>query len=101
MCPSPPLQNQGMKWKWRHASAAPVEMMKGSAVVIGDIAYFTHYDGKLCAYSSANQKWKYINKYRFSSGSLAVISGQLTVIGGCGDVEKKATYTNKLFTLLV
>ena len=101
MRPLPLPQNQGMKWNWRYASAAPVEMRRGSAVVNGDIAYFLHYDGKLCSYSSANQKWKYINKYRFSGGSLVVISGQLTAIGGCGDVEKRATYTNKLFTLLV
>ena len=97
----PPPQNMGMKWDWRIGSAAPVEMRRGSAVVNGGMAYFLHYNGKFCSYNSVNQKWKYINKYRFCGGSLAIIGDQLTAIGGCGDAEKKATYTNKLFTLLV
>ena len=103
MLPSPPPQDhlRGMKWNWRRGNAAPIEMRRGSAVVNGDKAYFLHYNGKFCCYSSANQKWKYINKYRFNGGSLAVVSGHLTAIGGCGDAEKKETYTNKLFTILV
>ena len=65
----------------------------------GDVAYFMHWEGEVCSYNSISKKWSQLPKYPYRYGSLAVINGQLTGIGGCGDLFKENTYTDKLLSL--
>ena len=84
---------------WRDGGKGPFSMDKGAAVVNGNIAYIMHCPGKVCSYNSTTRKWRELPKYPYLGGSLAVINGQLTGIGGCENAFKKNTYTNKLLSL--
>ena len=84
---------------WRDGGKAPFLIKKGAAVVDGDVAYFPNYDGKVCSYNSTTKKWSELPSYPYKYSSLAVINGQLTGIGGCENILKKHTYTNKLLSL--
>ena len=83
---------------WRDGGKAPFDMTRGAAVVDGNLAYFMHYCGEVCSYNSTTKKWNVLPKYTYQGGSLAVINGQLTGIGGCEDWLKKNTYTNNLLS---
>ena len=76
-------------------------MVRGAAVVDGNLAYFMHTDGNTCSYDSSSKKWNKYPKYPYARSCLAVINGQLTAIGGCGNIFDKSTYTNKLLSLHV
>ena len=91
-------------WKivrWRNGGKAPFKLTRGAAVVDGSLAYFMHTDGNTCSYDSTSKKWNKCPKYPYNCGFLAVINGQLTAIGGCGDIFVSSTYTNKLLSLHV
>ena len=79
---------------WRNGGTAPFLISSG-AVVDGNVAYFVHYNGKVCSYNSTTTKWSKLRRYPYEYCSLAVINGQLTGIGGCCNV----TSTNKLLSL--
>ena len=81
---------------WRDGGKAPFKMKRGAAVVDRDVAYFMHWEGQTCSYNSTDKKWSELPKYPYQQGSLAVINGQPTAIGGRDD---KFAKTNKLFTL--
>ena len=93
--PHPPKE-QKVTLNWRDGGKAPFEMSRGAAVVDGGVAYFMHWEGQACSYNSTNKKWSELPKYPNRYGSLAVVNGQLTAIGGC-DVTFAST--NKLLTL--
>ena len=88
-----------MTMNWRDGGKAPFRMSRGAAVVNGDVAYFMNWSGDLCFYNSASKQWGKLPKYPYQYGSLAVINGQPTAIGGCTDFCDKKTYTNKLLSL--
>ena len=88
-----------MTMNWRDGGKAPFRMSRGAAVVNGDVAYFMNWSGDLCFYNSASKQWGKLPKYPYQYGSLAVINGQPTAIGGCTDFRDKKTYTNKLLSL--
>ena len=90
----------GILWNSRVGRKAPFGIRRGAAVVNEDVAYFLHYSGQLCSYNSTNMRWKQLNNYHYSGGTLAVINDHLTAIGGCKDAQKKDTYTNRLLILL-
>ena len=81
---------------WRDGGKAPFRMYRGAAVVDRGVAYFMHWEGQTCSYNLTNKKWSELPKYPYKLGSLAVINGQLTAIGGYDDTF---TCTNKLLTL--
>ena len=83
--------------KWRDGGKAPFNIHRGAAVMHEGVAYFMKWDGQ--AYYYCKLKWSKLQKYPYKAGSLAVINGQLTGIGGCKDISKKHTYTNKLLSL--
>ena len=91
-----PHKEQKVTLNWRDGGKAPFEMIRGDAVVHGGVAYFMHLDGQTCFYNSTNKKWSELPKYPYKYGSLAVVNGQLTAIGGSDD---RRTCTNKLLTL--
>ena len=96
--PHPPKE-QKVTLNWRDGGRAPFTMRRGAAVVDGGVAYFMHCEGQTCSYNSTNKKWSELPKYPYRHGeygSLAVVNGQLTAIGGHDDTW---TYTNKLLTL--
>ena len=43
--------------------------------------------------------WSILPRCPYSDGSLAVINGKLTAIGGCENILKQDTYSNKLLSL--
>ena len=78
---------------------ASFKMIRGAAMVDGDMAYFMSRDGEVCSYNVSSEKWNKLLTCPHSGGSLAIINGQLTTIGGCKDFFNKGTYTNKLLSL--
>ena len=93
--PHPPKE-QKVTLNWRDGGKAPFRMNRGAAVVDGGVAYFMHWEGQTCSYNSTNKKWNQLPEYPYRHGSLAVVNGHLTTIGGCDDTY---TCTNKLLTL--
>ena len=89
-------KEQKVTLNWRDGGNSPFVMSRGAAVVDGGVAYFMHWEGLTCSYNSTNKKWSELPKYPYRYGSLAVVNGQLTAIGGRDD---RYTYTNKLLTL--
>ena len=88
-----------MTFNWRDGGKAPFQMMRGTAVVDGDVVYFINVNGEVCSYNVSSKKWSNFPKYPYFYSSLTVINGQLTAIGGCTDTTNKDTYTNKLLSL--
>ena len=85
---------------WRDGGKALFEMLRGAAVVDGNVAYFMKYGcSKVCSYNSTTKKWSELPEYRYEGGTLAVINGQLTGIGGCTEYRFAIEYTNKLLSL--
>ena len=86
---------------WRDGGKAFV-INRGDAVVNSSIAYFMSYSGEIYSYDSASKahwKWTRLSKYPYEGASLAVVCGYLTGIGGCNNMMKENTYTNKLLSL--
>ena len=84
---------------WKDGGKAPARMTRGAAMMDENVAYFMDCSGTLCAYNLASKKWQELPKYPYEYGSLAIIDGALTGIGGCSDVFEQSTYTNKLLSL--
>ena len=91
-----PPEERILTLTWRDGGMAPFSISSG-AVVDGNVAYFVHYNGKVCSYNSTTTKWSKLRRYPYEDCSLAVINGQLTGIGGCDNVN--FTCTNKLLSL--
>jgi hypothetical protein len=94
-----PHRVRKMILNWRDGRKAPFKMNRGAAVVDGDMAYFMHWNGEVCSYNISSKKWNKLPRSPYPYSSLAVINGQLTAIGGCNDLYKEDTYTNKLLSL--
>ena len=96
--PHPPKERK-LTLTWRDGDKVPFKMARGAAVVDGNVAYFMNDSGDVCSYNSTTMRWSLLPKYTYRSSSLAVINGQLTVIGGCKNAYWSNTYTNKLLSL--
>ena len=94
-----PHRARMMLMDWRDGGKAPFAMKRGAAVVDGNVAYFMIYSGEVCSYNSTTRSWSVLQKYPYKHGSLAVIEGQLTAIGGCKNWRIESTFTNKLLGL--
>ena len=70
-------------------------MIRGAAVVDGDVAYFLHRYSCICSYDSCSKIWRELPKCPHVFCSLAVVNGQLTAIGGYVYLAS----TNKLLSL--
>ena len=93
-----PTKERNMILSWRDGGKAPFAMERGAAVVGGNMAYFMNWNGQACSYNSNNGSWSELPKYPYKQGSLAVVNGQLTAIGGCKNISNKQTYSNSLLT---
>ena len=86
-----------IKLKWREGKRAPYQIYRYSvAVVDGNIVY-VGVDGKVNIYSYdvTNDSWSQVPDCIHMNGSMAVINGWLTTVGGyC-----HRTYSNELFSL--
>ena len=94
-----PHRFRKMTLNWRDGGKAPFEIIRGAAVVDGNMAYFMNWDGEVCSYNVSSKKWSKLPECPYNYSSLAIIRGQLTAIGGCKDIFNEDTYTNKLFSL--
>ena len=94
-----PQRVRKMMLNWRHGGKAPFEISRGAAVVDRNMAYFINWSGEVCFYNIYEKKWTKLQNSPYISGSLSVINGQLTAIGGCRNAYSKDTYTNKLLSL--
>ena len=94
-----PQKEKNVTLQWGDGGKALFATSRGAAVVDGSVAYFMHWKGETCSYSITRNKWSELPKYPYENSALAVVNGQLTAIGGCEDLRKKHTYTNKLRSL--
>ena len=70
---------QVMLRKWKDGEKAPIEMKRGAAVVVENVAYFMNWDGQNYSYGKG---WSKLLRCPYDNSSLAVIGGLLTAIGG-------------------
>ena len=79
-----PAKGQLVLGEWRDGGKlkAPFEMARGHAVVMMNVAYFMNFDGKGCLYDSLTKKWSVLPECPHMYGSLVIVQGLLTVIGG-------------------
>ena len=87
--------------KWRDGGKAPSDISRGTAVMNGNVAYFIHPSGGVVSYHISSKTWSQLSNCPFRGCSLAVINGQLTVIGGCTCrvAKNRDTYSNKLLSV--
>ena len=83
---------------WKDGGKAPFVIVRGAAAIGTNVSYYMNWDGKVCSYNSIMNRWIVLPRYPYRYGSLAVVSGQLTAIGGCKDIRDAATYTPNLFS---
>ena len=88
-----------MSLNWKDGGKAPLKIIRGAAVVDGDMAYFISCNGEVCSYNVPTKKWTKLPKCPNMCSSLAVINGQLTAIGGCKNPYKTNTHSNQLLSL--
>ena len=88
-----------MSLNWKDGGKAPLKIIRGAAVVDGDMAYFISCNGEVCSYNVPTKKWTKFPKCPNMCSSLAVINGQLTAIGGCKNPYKTNTHSNQLLSL--
>ena len=86
---------QWVRLNWRDGGKAPSKKNRGAAVVNGNVAYFV--DETCSCYDLSHNKWSELPKCPYRDCTLAVVSGQLTAIGGRENVY---TYKNKLITVI-
>ena len=94
-----PHRIRNTTFNWRDGGKVPSKMTRGAAVVNGNVTYFMHWSGEMCAYNSTSKTWSQLTRCPYKDSRLVIVNGQLTTIGGCKDVLKKDTYTNKLLSL--
>ena len=80
--------------KWRDRGWSPNLMSRGAAVVDGNVAYFMN-DSQICSYNLSTQRWSKLPKYPYLYGSVAIIRGLFTAIGG-----GKGDATDKLLSIV-
>jgi hypothetical protein len=88
-----------MTLNWRDGGKVPFKMIRGAAVVHGNIACFISWNGEVCSYNLTSKKWCKLPKCTYYRGGIAVINDQLITIGGCKAIAKRNTYTNKLLSV--
>ena len=84
--------------RWEEGKKAPDEMRRGSAVVGGNIVYINPWNSQevySCKVSSWDQQWSILPDTEYYDGSLVVIDGTLTSVGG----SMYGTSTNSLLSL--
>jgi hypothetical protein len=72
-------------------------MVRGAAVVDGNMAYFMSWDGQTCCYNLATKTWSQLLLCPCVFSSLAIIRGFLTAIGG----RRGSAVLNELLALRV
>ena len=92
----PPQKRRKIILNWRDGGKAPLELSRGAAVVDGNVAYFMNWNGDLRSYGLSSKSWRKLPKCPYHCCNLAIIKGQLTVIGG---KDSHLECTNKLLSL--
>ena len=77
-----PIRGQLKLGKWKNGGRAPFRMIRGSAVVNGNVAYFMNSKGQICCYNSSTKRWTDFSECPQQLGTLAIIGGLLTTVGG-------------------
>ena len=94
--PPPPQKRRKIILNWRDGGKAPLELSRGAVVVDGNVAYFMNWNGDLRSYGLSSKSWRKLPKCPYHCCNLAIIKGQLTVIGG---KDSHLECTNKLLSL--
>ena len=68
--------------KWRNGGRAPYWMVRGAAVVDGNVAYFISSFGDMFSYNLLTKKWSELPHCPYGCSSLAIVRGLPTAIGG-------------------
>lgn len=94
--PEEEAKDLSMELSWRECEGAPCDMIKGSAVVDGNTAYFNpDLSGMVYKYNSDDETWSVLPECPHMSFTLAVINHLLTAVGGWQSIS---TLTNKLIS---
>ncbi len=91
--------NIALNWRGR-GKVLPLQMSRGAAVVDENVAYFMNWSGSICSYNSSSKKWQELADCPYQYGSLVVIQGQLTTVGGM-DRHQRGLCTNQLLSLQI
>jgi hypothetical protein len=82
--------------RWREGKRAPCEMDRScDAVVDGNIVYIMNNSVNIHSYNVITESWSQLPDCVHENGSIAVISGCLTTVGGSSYLD----YSNELFSL--
>ena len=92
--PQPPIR-QFKLGGWRDRGRASYKMVRGAAVVDGNVAYFMSWDGQTCSYDAFTQWWSKLPRCPYWYSSLAVIRGLLTAVGGSAPNKKLLSIVDK------
>ena len=76
------LTSKKVALNWKDGGRAPLELVRGDAVVSGNEAFFVNYGGEVCAYDTTTKRWRTLTKCLYRGSSLAIVNGSLTTIGG-------------------
>jgi uncharacterized protein YwgA len=60
-----PHRVRKMTLNWRDGGNVPFEMLRGAAVVNGNVAYFMSWNGEVCSYTVSRKKWSGLPKYPY------------------------------------
>ena len=80
--PQLPRRQLQTQREWISRGRAPNSMVRGAAVVDGNMVYFMSWDGQTCCYNLSIQMWSQLLMCPCVFSSLAIVRGFLTAIGG-------------------
>ena len=95
--PQLPRRQLQTQREWISRGRAPNSMVRGAAVVDGNMVYFMSWDGQTCCYNLSTQTWSQLLMCPCVFSSLAIIRGFLTAIGG----RRGSAVLNELLALRV
>ena len=91
---SNPAKDGPIRLSWKECPKAPCEMYAEQAIADGNTAYFSE-TGLVYEYDSKEEKWSELPKCPQRFGSLAILNGLLTAVGG----RRSGKPTNTLLSL--
>ena len=99
---APTPQKDILKLRWKEGKRAPEKMMRGSVTVRGNVAFFRPSGSRKiysCQVTSRGQQWSALPDSKYENFSLAVVTDQLTTVGGM--ITETQSSTSSLLSLTV
>ena len=96
------ILQQKLTLRWKTCKPAPCSMLRGSAAVCGNMAYFRPHDSKqVLSYNSDTEEWSTLPECPTYHFTLTVVNGLVTAVGGSdGALRIIEKLTNTLLSLV-